>query len=171
MMRLRSLTLNRFGAFSGRTIDFGPAPESGPDFHIIHGPNEAGKTTTMEGWLRLLYGFDHREPYGFFHQRKNLEVSGTLESRGREWVLRRLPTQKASLLDPNGAAVPETVLSAALGGLGQDDYRKLLCLDDATIERGGEEIVASGWRPRRRRRTRPAAPWPPCGSMPRASPP
>ena len=71
-MRLRNLSLDRFGRFTGKTYDFGPASASG-DFHVIYGPNEAGKTTTMEGFLRLLYGFPHQDSYGFQHQRKNLK--------------------------------------------------------------------------------------------------
>ena len=56
-MRVRRLTLDRFGRFSGKAFEFGPRRE-GADFHVILGANEAGKTTTMEGFLRLLFGFD-----------------------------------------------------------------------------------------------------------------
>lgn len=51
-MRLRRLSLDRFGHFTGHTLKFG-VPGAHPDFHIVHGPNEAGKTTTMEAALRL----------------------------------------------------------------------------------------------------------------------
>jgi len=139
-MRLRHLGLERFGHFTGRGFDFG-APGDGPDFHIIHGPNEAGKTTAMEGALRLFYGFPHRDSYDFRHQRKNLRVSAVVEIAGAPRHFTRLPLRSGALVDETGTALPEAALAAHLGGLGEEDYRKLLCLDDDTIERGGEEIA------------------------------
>ncbi|WP_114965014.1 YhaN family protein [Alkalilacustris brevis] len=139
-MRLRSLSLDRFGHFTDRQFDFGKAGDT-PDFHIIYGPNEAGKTTIMEAALRLFYGFAHREGYAFKHQRANLQVSGQLEIDGQLRQFTRLPKRSGSLVDAAGTALPETALSAHLAGLSEEDYRQLLCLDDETIERGGEEIV------------------------------
>lgn len=139
-MRLRRLSLDRFGHFTDRQFDFG-APGDGPDFHIIHGPNEAGKTTTMEAALRLFYGFPLREGYAFKHQRANLQVSAELEIDGQTRHFTRLPKRGASLLDATGTALPDAALAAHLAGLSEDDYRKLLCLDDETIERGGDEIA------------------------------
>lgn len=140
-MRLQTLDLIRFGHFTDRRFDFGAKPE-GADFHIIYGRNEAGKTTTMEGLLRLLYGFRPRnEPYEFRHQRANLRVGATMEIAGVVRSFVRIASGRATLLDGNGAVLPETALSQCLGGLTESDYRNLLCLDDATIERGGEEIV------------------------------
>lgn len=139
-MRIERLSLDLFGQFTDRAFDFGAAGDA-PDFHIIHGRNEAGKTTTMEGFLRLLYGFPHREPYDFLHQRKNLRVSGALAVDGAARHFTRLPTRSANLLDGAGAPLPEQALAAHLGGLSLADYRNLLCLDDETIEKGGEDIA------------------------------
>ena len=141
-MRLRNLSLDRFGRFAGKTYDFGPASASG-DFHVIYGPNEAGKTTTMEGFLRLLYGFPHQDSYGFQHQRKNLSISGTLEIGDQTRHFTRLPQRDGALTDENGVAPPENAMAGILGGLDETEYRKLLCLDDETIEKGGEEIASS----------------------------
>lgn len=142
MIRLRRLSLDLFGGFTGKQFDFGPRRDVGtPDFHVIYGPNEAGKTTTMEGYLRLLYGFPHREPYDFLHQRKNLRVSGVLDIDGTETAFTRLPTRDPSLRDAHGREFPNSALHAHLGGLSEEDYRNLLCLDDLTIEKGGEEIT------------------------------
>lgn len=142
MIRLRQLSLDFFGGFTGKQFDFGPRRDVGtPDFHVIYGPNEAGKTTTMEGYLRLLYGFPHREPYDFLHQRKNLRVSGLLDIDGTESAFTRLPTRDPSLRDAHGQELPNSALQAHLSGLSEEDYRNLLCLDDLTIEKGGEEIT------------------------------
>ncbi|WP_376870515.1 AAA family ATPase [Albirhodobacter sp. R86504] len=143
MMRLRRLDLDFFGHFTEKSYDFGPSSPEMSDFHIIYGQNEAGKTTTMEAFLRLLYGFPNREPYAFKHTRSNLRVTGLLEIDGRAEQFTRISTRANSLLNAQGDAVPEAALQSVLGGLGVEDYRKLLCLDDETIERGGEEIAQS----------------------------
>ena len=139
-MRVRRLTLDRFGRLSGKAFEFGPRRE-GADFHVILGANEAGKTTTMEGFLRLLFGFDRSEKYAFLHDKKDLKVSGVLELNGTEQGFVRLPGGRGGLRDGKGAEVIETAISAHLGNLQQDAYRNLLCLDDDTIEKGGEEIA------------------------------
>ncbi|TJZ90928.1 hypothetical protein FA743_13560 [Paracoccus gahaiensis] len=141
-MRIRQLSLERFGHFTDRSFDFGSGGARA-DFHIIYGANEAGKTTTMEAALRLFYGFPLREDYAFKHARSNLQVSATLEIGGTLRRFTRLPKRAGSLVDEAGTALPETALSAHLAGLSQDDYRRLLCLDDETIERGGEEIATA----------------------------
>lgn len=139
-MRLRKLSLDRFGHFTDHHLDFGEVADK-PDFHIIYGANEAGKTTIMEAALRLFYGFQAREPYDFKHQRKNLRVSAQLEIAGQVHYFTRLPTRTGALCNEVGTALPETALATHLAGLSLDDYRQLLCLDDETIERGGEEIA------------------------------
>ena len=143
-MRLQRLDLERFGHFTNRSFDFGTglgADGDRPDFHIIYGPNEAGKTTTMEAALRLFYGFPMREGYAFKHPRNNLQVSATLEIDGTVRRFTHLPKRSGALIDETGTVLPEAALSAHLAGLSEEDYRQLLCLDDETIERGGEEIA------------------------------
>jgi len=139
-MRIARLSLDFFGHFAGKALDFGRAGEVS-DFHLIHGANEAGKTTIMEGYLRLLYGFPHREPYGFRHLRQNLRVSGLLDIGGETRPFARLPTRSGNLRGAADAILPETAIASHLGGLSLEDYRGLLCLDDHTIERGGEDIA------------------------------
>ena len=139
-MRIQRLDLERFGHFTDQKFDFGAARD-GHDFHIIYGPNEAGKTTTMEAVLRLFYGFPLREGYAFKHPRNNLQVSATLDFDGTIRRLTRRPMRSGSLVDDTGTPLPEAALSSHLAGLSEEDYRRLFCLDDETIERGGEEIA------------------------------
>lgn len=141
-MRIERLSLDFFGHFTGKTLDFGKSGQAS-DFHLIYGSNEAGKTTTMEAYLRLLYGFPHREPYGFQHQRQNLRVSGMLDIGGKTRFFTRLPSRSGNLRGEADAALPETAIASHLAGLSLDDYRSLLCLDDDTIEKGGEDIASA----------------------------
>jgi len=143
MMRLQRLGLEFFGHFTDKWLDFGDRHDGASDFHMIYGSNEAGKTTVMEGYLRLLYGFRHIEPYDFKHKRSSLKVSAILELDDGIREFTRLPSRNNNLVDPSGTPLPETALQGALAGLLIDDYRKLLCLDDAIIEKGGDEIANS----------------------------
>ena len=139
-MRIQQLSLDFFGKFTGHSFDFDEAANPS-DFHIIYGANEAGKTTAMEGFLRLLYGFPSRDPYDYQHQRKNLSVSGILQLDGEPQNFTRLSKRSGNLLGEASIALSEKALEAHLGGLTIEDYRSLLCLDDNTIEKGGEDIA------------------------------
>ena len=55
-MRIARLDLTRYGKFSDRRFDFGPAPVAGSDFHVVYGLNEAGKSTAAAAILDLLFG-------------------------------------------------------------------------------------------------------------------
>lgn len=144
MIRIEQLDLAFFGHFTNKQFDFGKRDPAKPDFHIIYGVNEAGKTTFMESYLRLLYGFLPRnEPYAFRHGRSNLRISALLQLDGEVRKFQRKATSKNSLVDEQGNVLPEASLQAHLGGLAMDDYRKLLCIDDDSIDKGGEEIVNS----------------------------
>ncbi|MDC0434693.1 AAA family ATPase [bacterium] len=144
MIRIEQLDLAFFGHFTNKQFNFGKRTTATPDFHIVYGANEAGKTTFMESYLRLLYGFEARnEPYAFRHGRANLHVSGILQLDDEVREFHRKSTNKNTLVDELGNVLPEASLQAHLGGLAVSDYRKLLCIDDESIEKGGEEIVNS----------------------------
>ena len=52
-MRLRQLELLRYGKFSDTLLEF---PRAESDFHVIVGPNEAGKSTVRAAVQELLFG-------------------------------------------------------------------------------------------------------------------
>jgi len=144
MIRIQQLDLAFFGHFTNKRFDFGKRDPDVPDFHIVYGVNEAGKTTFMEAYLRLLYGFLPRnEPYAFRHGRASLSIGALLELDGQTRTFQRKSAARNSLVDAQGNVLPEASLQAHLGGLTMDDYRKLLCIDDESIDKGGEEIVNS----------------------------
>jgi len=63
-VRIARLDLTRYGKFSDRRFDFGPAPVGGSDFHIVYGLNEAGKSTAAAAILDLLFGIEKHSAYG-----------------------------------------------------------------------------------------------------------
>lgn len=142
-MRLDRLDLARYGRFTDTVLDF-PAPEpGGPDLHVLFGPNEAGKSTIFSAWLDLLFGIPLRSRYDFLHPGPTMRIGATIRTEAGPLALTRIKRSTASLLDAHGAPLPETVLQAALGGLGREGYGAMFSLDDDTLERGGESILAS----------------------------
>lgn len=142
-MRLRRLDLTRYGKFTDFAIDFGERTEGGPDFHVVYGLNEAGKSTALSGFLDLLFGIEERSRYGFLHQYAAMEVGAVLEFGGGRHELRRVKQRTASLRDASGQAIGDGLIAGALGGLNRDAYRMMFSLDDQTLEEGGNAILDS----------------------------
>ena len=69
-MRFERLALAPYGRFENREILFRPDAA----LHVLFGPNEAGKTTTLSAIADLLFGFEARTDYGFAHGMPNLRV-------------------------------------------------------------------------------------------------
>ncbi|MHB1185456.1 MAG: AAA family ATPase, partial [Desulfobulbia bacterium] len=71
-MRIARLELKAFGPFTDRTLELGPG------LHIVYGPNEAGKSSTLRALKAWLFGFDHQTPDNFLHANDQLLVGGCL---------------------------------------------------------------------------------------------
>ena len=56
-MRIKRLELKAFGPFSDRTLDFS---SDLPGLHVVYGPNEAGKSSSMRALQALFFGFPVR---------------------------------------------------------------------------------------------------------------
>lgn len=142
-MRLRRLDLTRYGKFTDYTIDFGEHRAGAPDFHIVYGLNEAGKSTSLAAYLDLLFGIEERTRYGFLHQGRAMEIGACLEFAGQTHEFKRVKQRSNSLLNTQGQVVNEAILSAPLAGLTREAYRMMFSLDDQTLEDGGNAILES----------------------------
>lgn len=142
-MRINRLDLTRYGKFTDRSIDFGRQTSGAPDLHILYGPNEAGKSTTLSAWLDLLFGIPTQSNYGFLHPYNTMRIGAALQIGDRQIEIARTKGRQNTLLDASGAALPETVLQPGLGGIDRAAYQAMFSLDDETLEAGGESILAS----------------------------
>ncbi len=142
-MRLRRLDLTRYGKFTDRRIDFGPAEPGRPDLHIVYGPNEAGKSTAFAGFLDLLFGIETRSRYNFVHPYAAMQIGGALDLSGGCQELVRVKRPQASLFDDAKRPVAEALIGGELGGIDRAGYRTMFSLDDETLEAGGNNILAS----------------------------
>lgn len=142
-MRLRELDLVRYGKFTERRLDFGPAASGKPDLHIVYGPNEAGKSTLFSGFLDLLFGIEHYSSYGFLHPYPTMRVGGVVEAAGRTHHAFRVKRKTNTLVGADDQPLPDNLLSASLGTIDRATYRMMFSLDDDSIEQGGESILKS----------------------------
>ncbi len=142
-MRLRRLDLTRYGHFTDRSIDFGEATPGEPDFHVIYGLNEAGKSTSLAAYLDLLFGIEERSSYGFLHSYQTMEVGGIVDLAEGQAELRRTKQRANALRRASGEVVSEAIFGASLAGLSREQYRMMFCLDDDTLQAGGEAILES----------------------------
>lgn len=142
-MRINSFELTRYGKFTDAAIDFGAASPGEPDFHVIYGANEAGKSTLSCAIADLLFGMHPQTGYNFLHPYPTMRVSGTLETRHGPTRFVRLKKKDNSLLDGAGSPVPEALIRAELGELERQAYCMMFCLDEKTLAEGGQGILES----------------------------
>jgi len=137
-MRIAELHLERYGHFEDRHLTF---PAGSPDFHIIHGLNEAGKSTALAALSDLLFGFDTRNPYNFRFEYPLLRVGAVLEEDDARFACRRRKTRDDSLIDVEDRRLDEGRLAALLHGLNRDTFSSGFSLDQEGLRRGGEAMI------------------------------
>lgn len=142
-MRLDRLDLVRYGKFTDRSLDFGTAKPGKPDFHLVHGPNEAGKSTLFSAYLDLLFGIEKSSAYGFLHPYPLMRVGGQFSVGTERHEAYRLKRNQASLVAGDDRPLPDTLFASVLGGMDRNAYRTMFSLDDESIEKGGEDILKS----------------------------
>ncbi|MCX5864884.1 MAG: AAA family ATPase [Deltaproteobacteria bacterium] len=136
-MKITRLEIKAFGRFTDHTLHLGPG------LHIVHGPNEAGKSTTLRALKAWLFGFPERTLDNFLHANEQLSVGGCLESEdGRELAFFRRKKRKADILDPQGNPLAAETLAAFLPITEQAIFESLYGLTHEDLIRGGEDILA-----------------------------
>lgn len=139
-MRLKRLELKAFGPFTDRTLEFNSEE---PGLHIIFGPNEAGKSSSLRALKALLYGFPERTSDNFRHANDQLLVGGCLQAAdGREITFLRRKKRKADLLGPDGNPLDPGALVPYLHGIEPALFESLYGIDHQTLVKGGEDILA-----------------------------
>lgn len=139
-MRLRRLNLKAFGPFTDRTLVF-DSPL--PGLHIIFGPNEAGKSSSLRALKALLFGFHPQTPDNFLHSYDQLLVGGCLEnSAGDRIVFQRRKKRIGDLLDEQGNPMDPGGLAAFLHGVEPEIFESLYGIDHDRLVRGGLDILA-----------------------------
>jgi len=142
-VKIESLTLERYGAFTDRVLTFAPDAT----LHIVHGANESGKTSALSAIGDLLFGFGARTAYNFRHDNNALRIGGTLHhSDGRQLVIRRRKGTKNTLLDLRDQPLPDETLTPWLGGLARETFDREFGLTAESLRQGGDDLLKAGGR-------------------------
>lgn len=139
-MRLIRLEMQAFGPFTDRTLEFST---KAPGLHLVFGPNEAGKSSSLRALKALLYGFPQQTPDNFLHNYDQLLVAGCLRSSdGQELSFQRRKKRVGDVLDAAGNPLDAAALAPFLHGLEATIFSSLYGIDHDALVRGGEEILA-----------------------------
>ncbi len=139
-MRINRLDLLRYGRFTNVSLPF---PKANSDLHVIFGPNEAGKSTSLAAIEDLLFGVPHNSPYNFVHDYGAMRVGGVLEHDGVTLEVRRRKGNKDTLLAPddNPLAAGDGALAPFLGGADRTFLTRMFSLNHQRLAQGGREIL------------------------------
>jgi uncharacterized protein YhaN len=139
-MRLRRLDLTRYGHFTDSSFEL---PDGKSDFHIIFGPNEAGKSTALAAIEDLLFGIPAHSPYNFLHDYSSMRIGAALENGSASLEVLRRKGNKDTLLEPDGSLVSggEGVIRPYLAGADRPFFERMFSLDHVRLQVGGREIL------------------------------
>ena len=139
-MRLHRLDLLKYGHFDGQTLELAP---SDPDFHVIFGANEAGKSTALSAIEDLLFEIPTRSPLGFLHGHPEMRVGGVLDENGEILEIIRRKGRSNTLLAPDGMPLQggEQALAPFLGRAGRTLFERIFNLDHERLKAGGQAIL------------------------------
>ena len=123
-----------------RSFDF---PKGEPDVHIVFGPNEAGKSTSLAAIEDILFGIPHNSPYNFIHEYASLRVGGVFQHGQDTLEVRRRKGNKDTLLGADELPFPSggSALAPFLGGADQTFFTRMFSLNHERLARGGREIL------------------------------
>ena len=139
-MRLRRLDLIRYGHFTDSSFEL-PAAKS--DFHIVFGPNEAGKSTVMAAIEDVLFGIPMRSPYNFLHDYGSMRIGADLENGSASLEVLRRKGSKDTLLETGGLPITggEGALRPYLADADRSFFERMFSLDHVRLQAGGQEIL------------------------------
>ncbi|MCP3955562.1 MAG: AAA family ATPase [Desulfobacterales bacterium] len=140
-MKISNIQLTAYGPFTGNIIDLGG---SGADFHMVFGPNEAGKSSALRALRDMLFGIPTRTPDNFLHSYAHLRLGAALvKSDGSEIEFLRRKGQVKTLRGPDDETVlEEDALVPFLGGISRDVFEQMFAIGHADLVLGGEEIIS-----------------------------
>jgi len=142
-MKILQLNLLAFGHFTDTHIDLSKGEEG---FHIIYGPNEAGKSSALRALQQMLYGIDTRSSDNFLHRHSKMRIGGVLRhSNGSEFgFIRRKGRVNTILAVDTGNVLEESLLETFLVGVDADTFTTMFGIDHSKLVKGGEKILEGG---------------------------
>ncbi|AMP36982.1 YhaN family protein [Ralstonia solanacearum] len=138
-MRLQSLNLVRFGKFTDTEISL---PKAEHDFHLIIGPNEAGKSTVRGAIADLLFGFPARyQSMAFLHQQSDLRLAATVSEGTEHLAFIRTKGNKNTLRTAADTPLADDALTPFMGQADRAFFETMFGLGHEQLVKGGDAIL------------------------------
>lgn len=153
-MRIRGLEFDGFGHFAGCGLGPFEAPLT-----VLHGPNEAGKSTMLAFIRTVLFGWPVQKRADWYPPLRGGNHGGRivlLDDRGIEWTVARSESPKGALLEVSNSAGrvdhPQAACAALLGHATKSVYESVFAfsldeLQSAKTLQGGDvsdQIYSAG---------------------------
>ena len=142
-MRIKKFVLERYGHFTDQPFEFSETP----GIHLIFGPNEAGKSTVLEGLRDVLFGIHSRSTFNFRHGYPDMRLFAEIENAsGDVLAFYRRKGNSNTILGADEIALPDSSLMPFLGTMDKDRDRfcNMFGLDQAGLRAGGKALLLSG---------------------------
>ncbi|MFG0333233.1 MAG: AAA family ATPase, partial [Maioricimonas sp. JB049] len=142
-MKISELKLIAFGPFTDESLDLSAGEEG---LHVIHGPNEAGKSSTLRAIRDLLFGIPSRSDDNFLHAYPKIRLGGVVTNRqGERLEFVRRKGNKGTLRDGGDREqIGDDALLPFIGSVGEGLFETLFGIDYDRLHEGGREILAEG---------------------------
>lgn len=139
-MIIQRLDLKAFGLFTDSTIDLSAGPKR---FHLVYGPNESGKSTSLRAITSLLFGMTHLTDDNFLHANAQMRVGALLaDESGKTLEIVRRRGRKGTLRDgQDGQTIEESVLEEMLGGVDRETFLSRFGISHDELTAGGQSIL------------------------------
>jgi uncharacterized protein YhaN len=137
-VRIDCLDLIRFGHFVNRKIEF---PPTKPDYYVIYGNNEAGKSTLLRGISALLFGVPARTPDVHSCKSSELRIGATISDYEKTFSFRRRKGTSGTLLSTDEAQIEDNALGPFLRELDRERFEQFFGLNHKRLEEGGKELL------------------------------
>jgi uncharacterized protein YhaN len=142
-MKILEMRLIAYGPFTDVVVDLSAGNEG---FHMIYGPNEAGKSSALRALRHLLYGIPGQSVDDFIHPYAKMRIGATIQSGTGEQLefIRRKGRSNTLRCADDQTIVEDSRLHQFLNGVDADLFEIMFGIGNADLVRGGQEIVQGG---------------------------
>ncbi len=139
-MRILELDLQAFGPFTEKRLELG---DGRPGLCVIHGANEAGKSSALRAIHDLLYGIPARSPDDFLHRYADLRIGARLRfADGEELAFIRRKGNKDTVQRYEGdAAQPLGRLEELRQEVPESLFLNFYGLDHEKLSQGSKALL------------------------------
>ena len=139
-MRITRLDLLRYGKFTDKSVAL---PHADKDFHLIVGPNEAGKSTIRNAIQELLFGIETRSSYNFLHPHSDMRIGALIEHDRDKLDFIRTKARTKTLQTVAGLPLQDNALTPFLGQVDRDFFDQMFGLNYDRLVEGGQAILSA----------------------------